>query len=101
LTGVKVMWTFFERRVQPLMARAHPLFWYTGVGDPMRMSSDVLMSREVRTRVWTVIRRAEINPELDQLGGTAIVPIARHTGYDSVTVSSVASLRSAPSHLRL
>ncbi|OEL13894.1 hypothetical protein BAE44_0025087 [Dichanthelium oligosanthes] len=38
LTGVKVLWTFFERRVQPLTARAHPLFRYTGAGDSTRTS---------------------------------------------------------------
>ncbi|OEL23984.1 hypothetical protein BAE44_0014998 [Dichanthelium oligosanthes] len=47
LTGVKVLWTFFERRVQPLMARVHPLFRYTGAGDPMRMSPEVLTSAEM------------------------------------------------------
>ncbi|OEL15926.1 hypothetical protein BAE44_0023055, partial [Dichanthelium oligosanthes] len=100
LTGVKVMWSFFERRVQPLMERAHPLFRYAGAGDPTRMSLDVLMLREVRSRVWTVIRRTEINPELDQLeGGMAIVPVPRHTGYDPVTVSLVTFLCFAPSHL--
>ncbi|OEL29829.1 hypothetical protein BAE44_0009152 [Dichanthelium oligosanthes] len=46
LTGVKVMWTFFERRVQPLMARAHPLFRYAGADDPTRMSLDALSPAE-------------------------------------------------------
>src|SRR5579859_4987164 len=48
LTGVKVLWTFFERRVQPLAARARPLFRYTGADDSMRTSPKPLTPREVR-----------------------------------------------------
>jgi hypothetical protein len=88
LTGVRVMWTFFERRVQPLRARAHPLFRYTGVGDPTRMLPEELSPLEVRTHVWAVIRCPEITPELDDLqAGLAIVPAARHAGYDPDVVS--------------
>ncbi|OEL13139.1 hypothetical protein BAE44_0025842 [Dichanthelium oligosanthes] len=102
LSGVKVMWTFFEWRVHPLRARVHPLFRYTGAGDPTRMSLDELTPAEVRSRVWTVIRRAEITLELDHLqAGTALVPAARHAGNDPVPVSSVTSLRSVPSYLHL
>ncbi|OEL33539.1 hypothetical protein BAE44_0005442 [Dichanthelium oligosanthes] len=66
LTGVKVMWTFFERRIQPLMARAHAMYRYTGVGDPTRMSPEVLTPGEVRARVWAVIKRPEDNQDLDR-----------------------------------
>ncbi|OEL13862.1 hypothetical protein BAE44_0025119, partial [Dichanthelium oligosanthes] len=59
LTGIKVLWTLFERRVQPLKARAHPLYRYTGDGDPTRMSPEVLAPVEVRSRVWTVIKRSK------------------------------------------
>ncbi|OEL27809.1 hypothetical protein BAE44_0011172 [Dichanthelium oligosanthes] len=57
LTGVKVLWTFFERRVQPLKARVHPLFRYFGIGDLTRVSPEVLEPAEVRSRVRTVIKR--------------------------------------------
>ncbi|OEL13336.1 hypothetical protein BAE44_0025645 [Dichanthelium oligosanthes] len=59
LTGVKVLWTFFERRLQPLMARARPLFRYAGADDLMRTSPESLMPVEVRSRVWAVIKRAK------------------------------------------
>ncbi|OEL15050.1 hypothetical protein BAE44_0023931 [Dichanthelium oligosanthes] len=66
LTGVKVMWTFFERRIQPLMARVHTLYQYTGVKDPTRISLEMLMPKEVRARVWVVIKRPDDNPDLDR-----------------------------------
>ncbi|OEL23053.1 hypothetical protein BAE44_0015928 [Dichanthelium oligosanthes] len=59
LTGVKVLWTFFERRVQPLAARVRPLLRYTSAGDPMRTSPELLTPGEVRSRVWAVIKRAK------------------------------------------
>ncbi|OEL24883.1 hypothetical protein BAE44_0014098 [Dichanthelium oligosanthes] len=92
LTGVKVLWTFFERRVQPLAARAHPFFRYTGAGDPMRMSWEPLTPQEVRSRVWAVIKRAknaeDDHAELDRHeAGLAPEPVARHEGHDPVIIS--------------
>jgi hypothetical protein len=87
LTGVKVMWTFFERRIQPLLARAHALYRYTGVKDPTRMSPEVLSPKEVRARVWAVIKRPKDNPELDRHEkGQAPYPVARHAKNDPATV---------------
>ncbi|OEL27528.1 hypothetical protein BAE44_0011453 [Dichanthelium oligosanthes] len=95
LTGVKVMWTFFERRIQPLRARAHPMFRYTGASDPTRMSPAALTPTEVRARMWAVIRRTEITPELEQLeAGQPLVPTARHAGYDPVAGTSGVALSS-------
>ncbi|OEL27231.1 hypothetical protein BAE44_0011750 [Dichanthelium oligosanthes] len=92
LTGVKVLWTFFERRVQPLAARAHPLFWYTGAGDSTRTSQEALTPAEVRSHVWVVIKRAKAAvddiTELDRHeSGLAPEPIARREGHDPVIVS--------------
>ncbi|OEL19760.1 hypothetical protein BAE44_0019221, partial [Dichanthelium oligosanthes] len=92
LTEVKVLWTFFERRVQPLAARAHPLFRYTGAGDSTRTSQEALTLAEVRSRVWVVIKRlkaAEDNiAELDHHeSGLASEPVARREGHDPVVVS--------------
>ncbi|OEL15328.1 hypothetical protein BAE44_0023651 [Dichanthelium oligosanthes] len=87
LTGVKVMWTFFERRIQPLMAQAHTMYRYTSVGDPMRMSPEVLTPGEVRTRVWAVIKRPEDNQDLDRHErGQAPYPAARHAKNDPATL---------------
>ncbi|OEL13435.1 hypothetical protein BAE44_0025546, partial [Dichanthelium oligosanthes] len=83
LTGVKVMWTFFERRVQPLMAPAHALYKYAGVKDPTRMSPEVLTSKEVKARVRAVTKRSEDEPDLDRHErGEAPYPAARHAKND-------------------
>ncbi|OEL18749.1 hypothetical protein BAE44_0020232 [Dichanthelium oligosanthes] len=86
LTRVKVLWTFFERRVQPLMARAHPLFRYTGAGDLTRTSREVLTPVEVRSRVWAVIKWAKVDDNVVELdrheAGLAPKPAARHEGHD-------------------
>ncbi|OEL17607.1 hypothetical protein BAE44_0021374 [Dichanthelium oligosanthes] len=91
LTGVKVLWTFFERRVQPLGARARPLFQYTSVDDPTRSSQDVLEPMEVRSRVWTVIRRVQAPDDLQELdrheAGLAPYPSARRDRNDPPSVS--------------
>ncbi|OEL12745.1 hypothetical protein BAE44_0026236 [Dichanthelium oligosanthes] len=90
LTGVKVLWTIFERRVQPLKARAHPLYQYTDDGDPTRMSPETLTPGEVRSRVWAVIKRSkdveDDNAELDRhQDGLAPEPAARREGHDPLT----------------
>ncbi|OEL18626.1 hypothetical protein BAE44_0020355 [Dichanthelium oligosanthes] len=92
LTGVKVRWTFFERRVQPLAARAHPLFRYTSADDPTRASQGVLAPGEVRSRVWAVIKQAKNTEddiaELDcHKAGLAPEPAARCEGHDPVIIS--------------
>ncbi|OEL23868.1 hypothetical protein BAE44_0015113, partial [Dichanthelium oligosanthes] len=87
LTGVKVMWTFFERRIQPLMAWAHALYRYAGVKDPTRMSPEELTQKEVRARVWAVIKRPDDNPDLDRHErGQAPYPTARHAKNDLATL---------------
>ncbi|OEL35917.1 hypothetical protein BAE44_0003064, partial [Dichanthelium oligosanthes] len=97
LTRVKVLWTFFERRVQPLKARAHPLYRYTGDDDPTRSSPEVLMPVEVRARVWAAIKRAkDVADDVAELdrdqAGLAPEPATRHEGLDPPVVS-ILSLR--------
>ncbi|OEL36635.1 hypothetical protein BAE44_0002346 [Dichanthelium oligosanthes] len=91
LTGVRVLWTFFERRVQPLVARAHPLFRYTGAGDSTRTSWEPLTPVEVRSRVWAMIKRAQAEDditELDRLeAGVVPEPTTRHEGNGPFIVS--------------
>ncbi|OEL21486.1 hypothetical protein BAE44_0017495 [Dichanthelium oligosanthes] len=92
LTGVKVLWTFFERRVQPLVARVHPLFRYTGTDDPTRTSRGVLGPGEVRSHVWAVIKQAK-NAEDDIVeldrheAGLAPELATKQEGHDPVVVS--------------
>ncbi|OEL32584.1 hypothetical protein BAE44_0006397 [Dichanthelium oligosanthes] len=87
LTGVRVLWTFFERRVQPLAARARPLFRYTGDDDSTRTSREPLTPEEVRSHVWAVIKRTKDTEdditELDRLeAGDAPEPAAKRVGND-------------------
>ncbi|OEL16837.1 hypothetical protein BAE44_0022144 [Dichanthelium oligosanthes] len=93
LTGVKVLWTFFERRIQPLKAWAHPMFRYTSTGNPTRMSPDELTPAEVKSRVWAVIRRQEDLPEINRhAAGLAPNLAARHAEHDPVPVSACSLL---------
>ncbi|OEL15081.1 hypothetical protein BAE44_0023900 [Dichanthelium oligosanthes] len=86
LTGVWVLWTFFERRVQPLAARAHPFFQYTSAGDSTRTSQEPLTLAEMRSRVWTVIKRGKEEDDIAEIerleAGLAPEPAARHEGND-------------------
>jgi hypothetical protein len=92
LTGVEVLWTPFERRVQPLAVRVRPLFRYSGDGDPTRMRPEPLTPLEIRSHVWAVIKRAKNAEddfaELDRhQAGLAPQPAARREGHDPVIVS--------------
>ncbi|OEL18298.1 hypothetical protein BAE44_0020683 [Dichanthelium oligosanthes] len=58
LTTVGLPWTFFERRVQPLKARARPMFQYTGPVDPTRELEAELMLVEVKARVKLVLKKS-------------------------------------------
>ncbi|OEL37874.1 hypothetical protein BAE44_0001107 [Dichanthelium oligosanthes] len=92
LTGVKVLRTLFERRVQPLAARVRPLFCYSGDDDPSRMRLEPLTPLEIWSRVWAVIKRAK-DAEADfaelerHQAGDAPQPAARREGHDPVVVS--------------
>jgi hypothetical protein len=47
LSGLQLIPTFIERRVQPLAARAHCMWDYTECQDPTRISSDELKEAEI------------------------------------------------------
>ncbi|OEL28655.1 hypothetical protein BAE44_0010326 [Dichanthelium oligosanthes] len=53
---VGLLWTFFKRRIQPLKARVHPMFEYTGSADPTRELEKELAESEVKVRVSGVLR---------------------------------------------
>src|SRR3954462_11864402 len=40
VNDVDIIQTFLERQVQPLQARAHPMFLYSGRRDPTRVSAE-------------------------------------------------------------
>jgi hypothetical protein len=54
LSGIQLIHTFIERRVQPLAARAHPMWEYTDHQDPTRISSDELREAEIDDSVHDV-----------------------------------------------
>ncbi|OEL23170.1 hypothetical protein BAE44_0015811 [Dichanthelium oligosanthes] len=92
LTGIKVLWILFERRIQPLKAWVRPLFQYSSVGDLMRVSPEVLEPTEVKSRVWTVIKKkmtADEEADLNHLeAGQALHLAARREGYDPPCLAS-------------
>jgi hypothetical protein len=54
LSGLKLICTFIERRVQPLAAQAHCMWDYTDCRDPTRISSDELKEAKIDDGVRTV-----------------------------------------------
>ena len=51
LTGVDIMLTWLRRRVQPLQARAEPMWTYVGAGDLMRATAEEFSNAELRTHI--------------------------------------------------
>ena len=51
LTGVDIMLTWLRRRVQPLRARAEPMWTYSGAGDLTRATAEEFSSVELRAHV--------------------------------------------------
>jgi hypothetical protein len=64
LSGIQLIWTFIERRVQPLAARAHCMWEYTDHRDSTRMTSDELKEAEIDdgVRAVTKIKKKSVVP---------------------------------------
>ncbi|OEL17887.1 hypothetical protein BAE44_0021094, partial [Dichanthelium oligosanthes] len=77
-----LLWTFFERRIQPLKARVHPMFKYTGPTDPSRESEAELVESEVKAWVSGVLRSG-ISVE----AGLTNHPLARSLAHNPSHVS--------------
>ncbi|OEL34986.1 hypothetical protein BAE44_0003995 [Dichanthelium oligosanthes] len=56
VNGVGLCWTFLSRRVQPLKARAYPLFQYSGPTDPTHESEVELPQSERAARVASMLK---------------------------------------------
>jgi hypothetical protein len=56
LSGVQLIRTFIERRVQQLVARAHCMWEYTDRRDPTRMTSDELKEVKIDDGVCVITR---------------------------------------------
>jgi hypothetical protein len=54
LSGIQLIRTFIERRVQPVAARVHPMWEYTDRRDPARISSDELGEAEIDDSICAV-----------------------------------------------
>jgi hypothetical protein len=71
LSGVQLVWTFIERRVQPLAARAHCMWDYSDHRDSTWISPDELHEAEIDDCVCAVtnIKRKAFMPKI--FGATA------------------------------
>jgi hypothetical protein len=66
LSGVQLIRTFIERRIQPLAARAHCMWDYTDSRDSMRISPDELHEAEIddSVRAVTNIKKKDVVPKV-------------------------------------
>jgi hypothetical protein len=66
LSGLQLIRTFIEHRVQPLPARAHCMWDYTNRRDPTRISSDELKEAEIDdgVRAVTSLKKKSIVPKI-------------------------------------
>jgi hypothetical protein len=66
LSGVQLIRTFIERRVQPLAARAHCMWDYSDRRDSTRISPDELNKSEINNSVRAVtnIKKKSIVPKV-------------------------------------
>jgi hypothetical protein len=62
LSGLQLIRTFIERWIQPLAARAHCMWDYTGHWDPMQFSSDKLREAEIDDRVRAITSLKKKSP---------------------------------------
>ncbi|KAM0930451.1 hypothetical protein ACQ4PT_001125 [Festuca glaucescens] len=60
--GLQVLSTFLKRRVQPLQARAHPMWMYSGVSDPTRVMEEKLSSKELKACIVSLTKLKGANP---------------------------------------
>jgi hypothetical protein len=66
LSGLQLIRTFIERRIQPLAARAHCMWDYTDHQDSTRISSDELKETEINDDVCAVtkLKKKSIVPKV-------------------------------------
>jgi hypothetical protein len=66
LSGIQLIWTFIERRIQPLSARAHCMWDYTDRQDPTRISPDELKESEIDDSVCDIskLKKKSIVPKV-------------------------------------
>jgi hypothetical protein len=62
LSGLQVICTFIEHRIQPLAARSHYMWDYTGCRDPTQYSSDELKEAKINDGVRAVTSLTKKSP---------------------------------------
>jgi hypothetical protein len=79
LSGLQLICTFIERRVQPVAARAHYMWDYTDRRDPTQISSDELKEAEIDdgVRAVTSLKKKSIVPKV--FGAVAFSKSHPHT----------------------
>jgi hypothetical protein len=70
VTGVSVMFSFFERRIQPIQQRHTLGFEYIGAEDPSRMCAEELTDDATLIRVRRVLLDMDAVPYVLQLFST-------------------------------
>ena len=85
VNGMDLLETFFSRRIQPLQARAHPMWLYEGPGDSTRVHPEDLTEKEVGAKI-KAITYARDNPR-----GTRLVP-AFHKDLPPIEVIACCSV---------
>src|SRR3954468_23478626 len=70
VNGVDIIRTFLERRVQPLQARAHPMFLYAGRRDPTRVSAEKFSQGDLDRALRLLLKfKAE-----EEISGKSLTP---------------------------
>ena len=59
LGGIPLIATFVERRIQPLGARNHPMYLYSGRKDVTRVSPEILGPSDIRAIMCKLTSLAE------------------------------------------
>ena len=68
INGLDLLEVFFQRRIQPLQARAHPMWQYSGPSDPTRTHPEELSEEAVANKLKAT------TPARDNPRGTRRVP---------------------------
>ena len=61
VNGLDLLEVFLQRRIQPLQARGHPMWEYSGLSDPTRTHPEELKEDEVEAKI-TAITPSRDNP---------------------------------------
>ena len=85
LTGIQLISTFLKRRIQPLQARAHAMWMYSGLQDPTRTSPEELTSEDLESRVRQVTNLKRDDPFIEP---TAATPFGDGCSLPEVTQPS-------------